>query len=141
MIRKQFLFLFFIPFLFSCYNENKVVVEKPDPFLDRQTMVEILTDIQIAEGIISHNRKERENTNNEYKDSLYQRLFDQYHISSKVLKENIHYYNVDPSVMEKIYDDVLARLSSIQSDILMDTTRKEMDTIRKEDVITDTLAE
>ena len=134
MIRKQFLFIFFIPFLFSCYNENKVVVEKPDPLLDRQTMVEILTDIQVAEGIISHNRKVRAKTNNEYKDSLYHRIFDHYQINSKILKENIHYYNVDPSEMEKIYEEVIVRLSDIQKEVLLDT-------IRQEEVLKDTLVE
>jgi hypothetical protein len=134
MIKKTILLFLILPFLFSCYHENKVEVKKPGHFLEREEMVEILTDIQIAEGIISHNRSQRKKTNTEFKDSLYQRLFDQYHISAETLKENIAYYNVDPSVMERIYEDVLANLSKVQSEILMDT-------IAQKEISTDTLTE
>lgn len=134
MIQNRFLIIILLPLLFSCYQENKVDVKKPDPLLTREKMVEILTDIQMAEGIISYGRTARKNYNNDYKDSLYQRLFDHYHISSTTLKENIAYYNIDPSVMEDIYEDVLENLSKTQSEILMDT-------IKKKEILNDSLEE
>lgn len=136
MIKKQLLLLLIIPFLFSCYHENKVVVEKPDPLFTKEKLTAILTDIQIAEGINSHNRTIKERTNKAYKDSVYQLIFDHYGITSFLLKENINYYNADPAVMEEIYDDVLANLSKIQSEILMDTVG-----IVKEEMVQDSLVE
>lgn len=134
MIKTAFFFILFFPLLFSCYHENKVEVNKPDHFLERKEMVDILTDIQIAEGIITNNRTQRKKISSGFKDSIYQRVFDHYNISAEVLKENIAYYNADPSVMEDIYEDVLADLSKIQSEILMDT-------IAQKELRTDSLSE
>lgn len=134
MIKKTFLLFLVLPFLVSCYHENKTEVKIPDHYLEREEMVEILTDIQIAEGIITNNRVHRKKIKKEYKDSIYQRLFDHYNITAETLKENIAFYNVDPSVMEEIYEDVLANLSKVQSEIMMDT-------IAKKEILTDTLAE
>jgi hypothetical protein len=107
--------LFFL--ICGCYNENKVVAEPPDPLLTEEQMIEILTDIQIAEAIIANNRVQRTNTEQHYKDSLYQVIFDNYKLTSKEINANIDYYNTDPNQMEKIYEKVLSNLSKRQSEI------------------------
>ncbi|MDP3444329.1 MAG: hypothetical protein Q8T08_15840, partial [Ignavibacteria bacterium] len=44
---------------------------------------------------------------------------------------NLQYYNLDPAQMEKIYEEVIARLSQMQSDALIEKT----DSISKTDSI------
>ena len=115
---KNILILFLIlPLLFSCYNVNKQVIEKPDPFLSRESMVELLTDIQLAEGIIIYNRSNKVNNFDRYKDSLYSTIFRNHDVTYEIFKENINYYNTDPEFMEDIYEEVLTNLTKMKSEV------------------------
>ena len=127
MIKSIFYFLIIIPLLFSCYNEGGNDVKKPETFLSFDEMIEILTDIQIAEGIITHNRSIHENNTDKFRDSLYSKIFHHYGITATAYRENLNYYNDDPSVMEEMFDLVLANLSKEQSQIQMEASIKEED--------------
>lgn len=124
MIKHILTLLLLISTLFSCYNEGGKDQKKPDTLLSFDEMTEILTDIQLAEGIITYNRTTRENNTNKFKDSLYSNIFHHYGITAATFKENINYYNSDPTVMEEIFDVVLANLSKEQSQIEMEAAEK-----------------
>ena len=136
MVRTLILIFIAIPLLFSCYHENKVEVQKPEVIIEPQVMVDILTDVQVAESIISRNRVASEKTQESYKDSLYQVIFDHYNITASQLRQNIAWYNNEPAEMEDIYEEILAKLSKIQSEILIDTIPQSTT-----DTVNDTVAE
>jgi hypothetical protein len=48
----------------------------------------------------------------------YQMIFDEYHITHRILKDNLRYYNASPEKMEKIMEDVLANLSKLQAEVM-----------------------
>lgn len=130
--------LIFFPLFFllvSCYNENKPATLKPEPLLSEKELVEIITDIQIAEGVIVHHLQNKRKSTDGFKDSIFQVVFDHYGISSKLFRENINYYNTMPKVMEDVYEDVLTNLSKSQSEIQIEAEekaalkKKEMDSI------------
>lgn len=123
---KNTIFLLSVFFIFSsCYHENKIKVEKPEDLISINIMTEIITDIQLAEGIISHNRGIRVNATKRYKDSLYTKVFKNYGISAETFRENINYYHHDPILMEDVYERVLANLSKIQSEVELEAKKKQ----------------
>jgi len=116
MIRNIIPFLLVI-LLFSCYHENNVKVKQPQHLIPIDSLTEMITDLQLTEGIIVNNRTLRVNMDKDYKDSLYTLILRHYNISANVFKENIDYYNNNPKLMEGIYDKVLAKLNKLQSKI------------------------
>jgi hypothetical protein len=114
---KHFILFSLILILVSCYHENKPDVVKPDRFLTKDEMIDILTDIQLSEAIMTNHLQNHAQQEETYKDSLFQVVFDQYDITSRQLRENINYYNLKPKEMEDIYEEVLTNLSKKQSEI------------------------
>jgi len=117
MIKKTITILILSLILFSCYHENKLKVKKPENLISVEQMTNIITDLQIAEGVFINNRTLHIRMEDEYKDSLYSVIFEHYGISSSVFTENVNYYNTNPALMEKIYDHVLENLNKMQSEI------------------------
>jgi hypothetical protein len=115
---------FLVILLFSCYRENNAKVVQPQHLIPVDSLTEMITDLQLAEGIIVNNRTQRVNMDKNYKDSLYTLIFQHYGISADIFKENIDYYNNDPKLMEGIYDEVLASLSKMQSKIESEAQEK-----------------
>lgn len=126
---KNLFLLSFLIFLISCYNENKPLAEEPDPLFSKNEMVDIMTDVQLAEGIIALQRKENKKKGDDYNDSLFQVVFDHHGITHEQLIENIDFYNLQPKVMEKIMEKVLTKLSMQQTEIELKAA--ELDTIKK----------
>ncbi len=114
--------LFFLLILFlgvtACSKVNKSEVVIPEKLLSKTQMVEILTQIQIAEAGFSINKNKLEA--NTLKPQSYNKILEQYSISTKQFKENINYYYDSPVVMEDIYEQVLGKLSKIQSDVIIE---------------------
>lgn len=103
--------------IFSCYHENHPQVVAPDNVLTKKQMVDILTDIYMAEGAIFYHRANKRN-NQDISASYYNQIFEEYHITHRILKDNLRYYNSDTEVMEDILEDVLTNLSKLQAEIM-----------------------
>ncbi len=110
--------------LVSCYNVNEREVVVPDKLLSKSEMVSVLTDVQLVEAGLSINENRR--LEMELKPEYYRLVLDTHNITLKQLKENINYYQSTPKVMEDIYDEVLANLSKLQSEVL-----KELEDVEK----------
>ena len=67
----------------SCYHENKPEPTPPDQLMPESQVIDVLTNLQLAEGIISYKRLGKTNVSREFKDSVYQIIFDRYGISSE----------------------------------------------------------
>jgi len=134
--------LFFISIslflLSSCYNVNRDEPVEPDILLSKEQMVEILTEVQLTEAGFQF--KYYRNKAKELKPEFYNKILKQYGITLQQFKDNIDYYNYFPKVMEEIYESVLANLSKIQSEVLIE--EQEAEKIRIADsiaIITDSL--
>jgi len=116
--------LLFSLVLFSCYHENQEKVKKPDNLIPVEELTNIITDLQIAEGIYVNNQVAHIRTGEEYKDSVYSIIFKHYGITFSDFKENVNYYNTDPELMEKVYDNVLENLNKMQLKIENESKKK-----------------
>ena len=109
---KFFLILLFVSFFLSCRNEKKPA---PSVLLSEPQMVDVMTDVQIMEGIISYKRNSNQKTAY-IKNIGYDTLFAHYGITDSIFKENLKYYNdVDPYTLIRIMDSVEARLGRMKN--------------------------
>jgi hypothetical protein len=121
---KIFFLFFFLSASLSCYHENKEAIPVPEKLLNRAQMVDIITDLQISEGILTYKRIEKIPVKG-YGEALYNKVIEEHQVTRQQLQENIDFYNEDPKLMEKIYDEVLARLNKIQSEIMIEAAKRD----------------
>ena len=83
--------------------------------LSEEQMVDVMTDVQIMEGIISYKRNSNQKT--AYIKTIgYDTLFSHYGITDSIFEENFRYYNdVNPLVLIRIMDSVEARLGRMKN--------------------------
>ena len=99
--------------LVSCDSK----LEKPDPFLDHDQMVDIMTDMSLAEGTriyarASHlERKEGEYSINDY----YAMIFEKYNVTQAELDSINSWYINYPEENQAIFKEVLDRLNKLQA--------------------------
>ncbi len=107
----------------SCYNVNESVTQVPDNLISKEKLTQILTDIQVVEAgfIVSENR----NGVRDLKPQYYTAVLESHNITLVDLRQNVNYYQSSPKVMEEIYEDVLAKLSKMQSDVIADIENRE----------------
>jgi hypothetical protein len=98
---------------FSCSSEKKK--QSPEVLLSEEQMVDVMTDVQIMEGIISYKRNSNQKT--AYLKTIgYDTLFSHYGITDSIFEENIKYYNdVDPQTLIRIMDSVEVRLERMKN--------------------------
>lgn len=122
-MKKLIIALSVVLTLNACYNVNESEVVTPEELISKEKLVDILTDIQLVEAgfTISENRKHV----TQLKPKYYQAVLDKYDISLIQLRENMNYYQNDSKQMEDIYESVLAKLSKIQSGVLVEIEELE----------------
>ena len=83
--------------------------------LSEEQMVDVMTDVQIMEGIVSYKRNSNQKT--AYLKTIgYDTLFSHYGITDSIFEENIKYYNdVDPQTLIRIMDSVEVRLGRMKN--------------------------
>ena len=112
MSKRLFLILTLF-FLVSCDGRPKRTA--PEILLSEEQMVDVMTDVQIMEGIISYKRNSNQKT--AYLKTVgYDTLFAHYGITDSIFMENVKYYNdVDPYTLIRIMDSVSIRIERMKN--------------------------
>ena len=109
---KIVVFAFSLLFFFSCDSKPKRT--PPEVLLSEPQMIDVMTDVQIMEGIISYKRNSNQKTAY-IRDVGYDTLFAHYGITDSIFEENVKYYNdVDPLALIRIMDSVTVRLERMK---------------------------
>lgn len=116
-MRKILGFVLIAFLFFSCYHENQKEIVVPEKLLSEDELVEVLTDLQLAEGLITYQRLQKISVKKDFKDSVYNLVFENYGLTIPELTSNLNYYNNDPQNMEILYEKVLSNLSKLQSEV------------------------
>lgn len=131
-LREKIFLILLLAFLFSC-KEKTVVI--PDSVLSKDTMANVLMDIQLEEAIIS-----KLGINDSLpKDSIlkgFALIFQKHKISQEQFAKSFDYYKENPEMLEEIYDKVINELSEMQALIgninSADAAKKEISEKKKE---------
>lgn len=130
-MKKLFLSLLVIGLLSSCYHEVKDQVKKPSRLLPEDSLVLVLTEVQIADGALTHQRISHKKIKGS-KEKYYAIIYKKFDLTPKLLEENIKYYNSDPDKMAAIYDQVLENLSKLEGKLTLmknEIEKRRMDSI------------
>jgi hypothetical protein len=123
MIKIQPAFIIFILLFSSCSLEQKEI-SIPDYVITQDSMAHILADVHIQEAMMNQYSQEgRHMKMNPVKQ--YQLIFDKYNISKERYDSSYQFYLDNPSLLNKIYENVVIELTKKQAEIEQD---KSIDT-------------
>ncbi|MFD1292956.1 DUF4296 domain-containing protein [Lutibacter holmesii] len=121
-MRKYFYILFFSFFLINCTSNT--IIKKPDNLISKDEMVNILTDLFLANG-----GKNIKNIHSQRNINYYPLVFEKYQIDSTQFKESNYYYTSKIDDYDKILERVDARLKKLRDQYEIE--RKLEDSLRK----------
>lgn len=111
---RVFIWLLLLISLGACYNKIKAPSFDMELVLPPDTMVSVLTDIHLAEGIVNIEVKKNrpvEQVSGEYFHTVLQK----HHISLEAFQESVRYYAYYADKMDAIYEKVIINLSKTES--------------------------
>lgn len=127
-MKRLIIILLSIVSFVSCDSE----FEKPDPFLDHDQMVDIMTDLSLAEGTRIYARANHlERIEGEYSiNDYYAMILEKYNITRAELDSINSWYLNFPQENQQIYKDVLDSLNKLQANeasILKEEEKKRIE--------------
>ena len=117
-IMKNFLFILSAILLLSaCYttHEDKIS-DPPEDLIGIEQIVMILADMEITEAAL----RQKQNYGHEIdkvKEEYYYTIFTKYEVSREQFDQSLAWYKEDLKTIDKIYEDVITRLSVIESEV------------------------
>lgn len=109
----------FLFFGTGCVKKKKI---EGDGFIPRETLVDVITDIYLLDGItndMSYYRK----FNPADSVDLYTSIFEKYNVTSEMYELTLKEYSKYPQLLDGVYDEVLMHLT-----LLQDKVNEEEDT-------------
>lgn len=103
-------------FHFSLLSCRKKSVEIPADVLKQQEMIAVLVDVQIAEAALTQ-RAVTGTSLQSYTASYYKDVFEKHKITPQKYIRSMGWYTRHPELMNKIYEEVINRLSAKQSEV------------------------
>ena len=120
-IMKNFLFIISsIIFLSACYaTHEEKRSDPPDDLIGTEKMVMILADVEITESAL----RQKQNYGHEIselKEEYYHAIFTKYEVSREQFDRSLAWYKEDLITIDKIYEDVITRLSVLESEVQLE---------------------
>ncbi len=111
--------------LTSCYHYNKESTSVPEHLISKEQMIEVLTQIQIAEGKVVLEREKVKDYRLSGK-KYTQEICQYYGITPEQLIDNLNYYQDQEDLLVAIYDEVLANLSTLEDGVKIEIEAEKM---------------
>ncbi len=100
--------------LIACGPPNEEAPEKPDNLLSYDEMIEIMTDVQLAESYV---RNGRHNIDSIMPNAFYDHVWEKHALTKEDLEVSLSYYALFPDTLERIYEEVINELTEKQAAI------------------------
>lgn len=116
LVKKYIVFLIAVTLMVAACEEP--VVKKPRKLIPRDKMVEMLTDIHIAESVFQNRRYSGEQILKFTEADFYYSILKKYNVADSVFEQSLIYYASLPIEYEKIYSRVLDKLNEMEQEQL-----------------------
>ena len=103
--------LLFLAFI-SC---DKLPVEKPENLIKEKKIIDMLIDIHIAEATYNHMRYDSI-VRNSSSANFYYSVLEKYQVPDSVFEKSFIFYASTPKQFEKMYREVMNKLSEVEQD-------------------------
>lgn len=109
--------------LAGCYQDAPESSFDMNLVLSQDSMVVLMTDLQLVDGAV--NVKSRGNQLMEEYSSAYTRqVLEKHNLSHEVFSESMRYYSYHVEKMDEIYEQVIIRLGTIESEAYQEDQRE-----------------
>jgi len=112
MKRITYLPLSLLIFIFAC---SKPEVKIPEDVIPRDSMIVVLADIHLIEATIQLKGLGRNDTLKEEAYGRYRYVFNKHKVTTSQFRKSLEYYRSEPEFFQKMYDEVITRLSVEQA--------------------------
>jgi hypothetical protein len=113
------LFFAFAAIIITACGMPKARQPKPKVLISQNTLAQVLTDVHLVEAAMNMRRNNGQEFENQ-KNAIFDSVFVHYSITPQILEDNLLYYNQQPQIMEKVYQDVIDSLTSLQKNLRLD---------------------
>jgi hypothetical protein len=115
---RGFLFLVLLSGLvFSCTRKVNNEEVPPDDLIHRDTMVNIIVDLRIMDALVSYEQRQANRKITEVNYFIHASLLNKYNITRDQFERSFKYYQSDLETIDKIFADVITKLSKMKSEI------------------------
>lgn len=111
LVKPVFFILILTAALAAC---DKPVVPKPDKLVPKDKMVELLTDMHIAESVFQNRRYAGNPTLKFSEADYYYSILKKHNVPDSTFEMSLIYYASLPKEFERIYSRVLNRLNEME---------------------------
>lgn len=109
-LRLPYCLFLFLLFQISCSSDINSNTKEPDIIIPQAKMVEILTDMQEAEGVMAIKMLGDLNKSTKQKNIYQSAILNKYQVSQKDFWDNYQYYADNPKQLDTIYAQVIKAL-------------------------------
>lgn len=109
---KKTLFILVI-LVFGFISCDKEVIPKPRPLVKEKQMIDMLVDIHLAEATFNHMRYDSIIRNSSTV-NFYYSVLQKYDVADSVFEKSFVYYASNPRNFEKMYREVMNKLSETE---------------------------
>ncbi|MCE1202447.1 MAG: DUF4296 domain-containing protein [Bacteroidia bacterium] len=113
------LLVVFAAILITACGTPKARQAKPKVLISQNTLTQVLTDVHLVEAAMNMRRNNGQEFESQ-KNAIFDSVFVHYSITPQILEDNLLYYNQQPQIMEKVYQDVIDSLMSLQKNLRLD---------------------
>ncbi len=100
--------------MFACQNKKELQI--PENILKKEEIIPVIIDMHIADATLISQQLDNKETR--FKgENYYEMVFQKHNITRKQFDESIAFYARHPDFYEKIYDDVIAKLSFMAGEL------------------------
>lgn len=116
MLNKKFVFYcLLIVICFSSFGCKKKHSAIPSGIIKKETMINIMVDVNLIEATLRV-KQSLYNKDSSYVKDYYDLVFKKYNITKEQFNNSLKYYSKHPDKFGEIYDEVINKLSRLQSE-------------------------
>lgn len=110
---KRLILLFSFVGFFSC---SKPVVEKPEVLVQEDKMIEMLTDIHLAEATFNARRHRDSLVMKSSSADFYYSILEKHQVPDSVFEQSFVFYASQPRKFEKMYRQAMNKLNEMEQE-------------------------
>ena len=112
---KQLLFGIILLTLSGCHGLKNGPSSSAD-VIPKDSMLSVLVDIHVADAVADQ-KFGQDHPNRAFTNALYERIYQNHHITAAQYKASYKYYESHPEMMDKMYEQVITEISKKEADL------------------------
>lgn len=110
----KWIYISLILLAFACTDRSR-----PEDLIERDAMIELMVDVQIAEALYSGTYQTKEGNVLNYAD-VFNPVYEKHGVSRQQFEKSLEWYTQDLDEITEMYDEVIERLNRMEGELIVD---------------------